>query len=102
MSQTLTLKRAPVGLDSAKLLVDGTDTIATNGVAASVTPGTNNPTRYTIVWTATVADGTYQLLLYDGGLVAAGTDVVVMGSSVTEVDQHGHNITVEDRSITLE
>lgn len=87
MTQTLTLKRAPTGVDSAKLFVDGTDTLATNGTATSVTPGTNNPTRYSIVWGTNVADGTYQLVLYDGGVAVAGADVVVSGSNVTEINE---------------
>ncbi len=57
MSQTLEIKIAPTGIDSAKLFVDGTDTLATNGTATSVTPGTNNPTRYSIVWGTNVPTG---------------------------------------------
>lgn len=87
MTQTLTLKRAPRGITAVKLFDNNSDTLATNGVAATVVAGTNNPTRYVVTWSATVANGTYQLVAYNGTTVVAGTDVVVSGDSVTEVDK---------------
>lgn len=72
---------APAGMDSAKLFTLNTDTVVANGTATSVTAGTNDDTFYTVLWSDSLANGTYRLVMYDGGVALAGLAQVTVGAS---------------------
>lgn len=66
------------GVDAAKLFAIGSDTVA--ATASSVTPGTNDPTLYAIVFSG-VATGEYRLVLLDGSEIAESGIVVTVTAS---------------------
>jgi hypothetical protein len=93
---------APAGMDEAKLFALNTDTVVANGTSTSVTAGTNDNTFYTVVWSASLANGTYRLVLYDGGVALAGLAQVVVGAStVTEATSGGSGTGARTVTITV-
>lgn len=76
---------APSGMDSAKLFTLNTDTVVANGTATSVTAGSNDTTFYTVLWSDSLANGSYRLVMYDGGVALAGlAEVTVDATTVVE------------------
>lgn len=95
---------APSGMDSAKLFTLNTDTVVANGTASSVTAGTNDTTFYTVLWSDSLANGSYRLVMYDGGVALAGlAEVTVDDTTVTVTSTSGStSITVLPISSTVE
>lgn len=86
---------APAGMDSAKLFTLNTDTVVANGTATSVTAGSNDTTFYTVLWSDSLANGSYRLVMYDGGVALAGLAQVAVGdTTVTTPSASGDEITV--------
>ena len=81
MSQSGTFS-APSGMDMARLFPLGSDTIT--ATAASIVPGTNDPTLYTLTFSGVTA-GVYRMVLYDGGLALAVEDRVRVTSDAVVV-----------------
>jgi len=81
MSVTLTTN-APLGVTAAKAFTPDTDTVI--ATASSVTAGSNDASFYTVVF-ATLADGQYRIVYYEGTDPVASEDVTV-GDGAISID----------------
>lgn len=78
-----TLKtQAAAGITSVKAFTPGTDTLAANGTADTVTYGVANPAFLTVVWNS-LADGVYDCVYFAGSIAVASDVITVAGATTT-------------------
>lgn len=73
---------APTGITAVKAFTPNTDTLATNGDAATVTYGVNNTSLLTVVW-SNLANGVYDCVYFAGAIPVASDTITVSGVTTT-------------------